>query len=187
MTRLLALSVCLLAVVVSGCGGGEASINKADTEGIWVDVGPLDFHVQGSRQLNPNEVPDDRYVAGVPGNVKPPKGNETWFGVFLRIENRTKKAAMTPSDFEIEDTEGDIYRPVAVNPKANAFAYSPSRLGAQEVMPHPDSTQEFDSTSGSMLLFKLPLSTYSNRPLEFRIKAPEGQEAPHEASVTLDL
>jgi hypothetical protein len=185
MKRLLVLLTC--AIAIAGCGNSEDVTTNADTEGIWIDVGPLDYHIQGSRQLNPSEVPDDRYLTGLPDGTQQPTGKETWFAVFLRIENKTEADATTASEFEIEDTEGDVYKPLELDPKANAFAYSPQELGPDEVMPHPDSTQDIDSTAGSMLLFKLPLTGYSNRPLEFKIKAPDGSEEPLEAKLALDV
>jgi hypothetical protein len=183
--RLLTIAVCVVAV--AGCGNKEPETTTADTEGIWVDAGPLDYHVQGSRQLNPAQVPDDRYLTGVPESVAQPTGKETWFAVFLRIENRTEDPAVTASDFEIEDTEGDKFKPVAVDTKLNAFAYEPQRLTSDGVMPHPDSTQDFDAAAGSMLLFKLPLTSYQNRPLEFTIRAPAGSEGPPAAQIDLDV
>lgn len=187
MTARRALTLLVCAAALAGCGNENRGrdVAKAETEGIWVDVGPLDYHVQGSRQLNPAEVPDDRYLAGV--SETPPTGDETWFVVFLRIENKTDDAAVSAEEFEIEDTEGDVYKPVEVDTNVNPFAYSPQKLAPNAVMPHPDSTQDFDSTSGSMLLFKLPLTSYQNRPLEFKIHAPEGSEEPTEAEVDLDV
>lgn len=186
MRRALALLTCSLAVVAAGCGNKEAVTDNADTEGIWIDVGTLDYHIQGSRQLNPAQVPDDRYLSGLPEGYEQPTGEETWFAVFLRIENKTDEAAATAGDFEIEDTEGDVYTPIELDTKVNAFAYSPQALGPDQAMPHPDSTQEFDSTAGSMLLFKLPLTGYQNRPLEFKIKSADGAE-PLEAEIALDV
>lgn len=184
----LLLPMMLLAFLAAGCGQGKgASVNKADTEGIWVQSGALDYHVQGSRALNPYQVPDDRYLQGVPPSVSQPTGRETWFAVFLRIENKSGKPAATARNFEIEDTEGHKFRPIALDPKVNAFAYQPTNLGDAEVVPHPDSTQDLDSASGAMLLFKLPLTTIANRPLEFRITAPPGESAPASATVTLDV
>lgn len=184
----LLLPVLLLAFAVAGCGQEKGySVNKADTEGVWVDAGTLDYHVQGSRQLNPAQVPDDRYLQGVPADVKQPSGRETWFAVFLRIENKSGRTAPTAQDFEIQDTEGNAYRPIKLDPKANAFAYQPINLGSAGVVPHPDSTQDFDSAAGAMLLFKLPLTTIANRPLEFKITAPPGEGQPAFATVTLDV
>jgi hypothetical protein len=184
--RILFVMLCALAAVAVGCGNKHHEVTAADTEGIWIDVGHLDYHIQGSRQLNPYVVPDDRYLTGLPSDVGQPTGTETWFAVFLRIENKTDEAAKTATEFEIEDTDGEIYTPVAIDTKVNPFAYLPQTLGPKQAMPHPDSSQEVDSTQGSMLLFKLPLSSYQNRPLAFRIKAPDGPE-PHEAHLDLDV
>ncbi|MEA2178097.1 MAG: hypothetical protein QOG77_1394, partial [Solirubrobacteraceae bacterium] len=182
--RLLALAVC--AVAMAGCGNNKGSaVVEGDTEGIWIDVGALDYHVQGSRQLNPAQVPDDRYLEGVPEDVAQPTGKETWFAVFLRIENKTDHTAPTADEFEIEDTEGDIYKPVALDAKVNPFAYTPQKLTPDAVMPHADSTQDFDSPAGSKLLFKLPLTSYQTRPLAVRIHAPAGSEEPADAEVNL--
>ena len=179
---------CTLALFAAGCGNKEAVTTEADTEGIWIDVGALDYHIQGSRQLNPFQVPDDRYVAGVPEDFGEPDADETWFAVFLRIENKTDAPAPTADDFVIEDTKGVEYEPVELDTSVNPFAYSPTELGPGQAMPHPDSTQEFDSTAGSMLLFKLPLDGYQNRPLELIVHAPDGSsEGPEEAKLALDV
>jgi hypothetical protein len=185
MKRLLILLVCGLALV--GCSNKGSATVEADTEGVWVDVGPLDYHIQGSRQLNPAQVPDDRYLTGLPDGTAQPNGEETWFAVFLRIENKTGDAAKTAEEFEIEDTQGKVYKPVALDAQANPFAYSSQELGPEEVMPHPDSTQDFDAAAGSMLLFKLPLTGLANRPLQFKIKAPAGEAQPADAEVDLDV
>jgi hypothetical protein len=186
MTRALLVLTCLLALAVAGCGNKERVTTFGDTEGIWLDVGPLDYHVQGSRQLNPNQVPDDRYLTGLPKGYAQPTGKETWFAVFVTIENRTGHPAPTATDFSIVDTAGDVYKPVALDTKANPFAYLPQTLGSGETMPHPDSMQALDSTDGSMLLFKLPLTGYQNRPLELHVKSPTGAK-PAEAKLDLDV
>lgn len=184
--RILLLTVCALAVFVAGCGNKQTLSTAGDTEGVWLDVGPLDYHVQGSRQLNPNEVPDDRYLSGVPSSVPPPNGRETWFAVFLRIENKTKSPAPSAKTFYIQDTEGAKYQPVQIDTKVNPFAYIPQTLGVGEAMPHPDSAQDTDSVSGAMLLFKLPLTGYQNRPLEFHIES-AGGPGPKSAQLALDV
>ena len=185
--RTLVLLTCLLALGATGCSNKGSAVVEADTEGVWVDAGPLDYHIEGSRQLNPAEVPYDRYLAGLPAGYKQPTGSETWFGVFLRIENRTDKAEPTADDFEIEDTLGNVYKPIELDGKVNAFSYTAQTLEADGVMPHPDSSQAFDSTDGAMLLFKLPLSGYQNRPLEFKIHPPAGSKEPEDATIDLDV
>lgn len=177
------LAVLAAALLATGCGNKEPVTDKAKTEGIWVDAGTLDYHVQGSRILNPSQVPDDRYLAGVPPGAQPTK-DETWFAVFLRIENKTDAPAPTAEEFEIEDTEGNVYRPVELDTKVNAFVYAPTTLQPAEVVPHPDSSQELSSSAGAMVLFKVPLTEYQNRPLEFRVHSADDAEP---AVATLDL
>lgn len=188
--RLRPIILALLAafsVVATGCGTKEAETVEADTEGIWVDAGALDYHIQGSRQLNPYQVPDDRYLQGLPEGYGEPNAEQTWFAVFLRVENKTDETAPLAEEFEIEDTQGVRYEPVPLDTSVNPYAFQPGELGVNEVVPHPDSSQELDSTAGSMLLFKLPLEGYQNRPLEFFIHAPDGSEGPPEAMLALDV
>jgi hypothetical protein len=123
---------------------------------------------------------------GVPSNVAQPTATETWFAVFVRIENRTNRAAETAKDFYIEDTEGGKYTPIPLDTKSNPFAYLPQTLAPDEVMPQPDSAQDFDAAAGSMLLFKLPLTGYQNRPLELHVESPDGS-SPKAAKVALDV
>ena len=57
-----------LALGVGACGNKEDVVTHADTEGIYVDVGPLKYQVQNSRLLNPRAVPEDAsFVRGVAG------------------------------------------------------------------------------------------------------------------------
>lgn len=184
MKRLLIAVACLAAL--SGCGVEEQT-TEAETEGIWVDVGALDYRIQGSRVLNPYQVPDDRYLTGLPEGEPEPTAEETYFAVFLRIENKTDAAALSAEEFEIEDTEGEHYEPVEIETENNPYAYAPTELGSKEAIPHPDSSQELDSTAGAMLLFKIPVKTYERRPLELIIHAPEGAEGPEEAMIGLDV
>src|SRR5947208_2711439 len=89
------------ALVASGCGGKEDVVTDAKTEGIWIDAGALDYHVQGSRLLEPGQTPDSAYLKGLPAGTAQPKGNEVWFAVFLRVENKTGKPQPTAKDFQI--------------------------------------------------------------------------------------
>jgi hypothetical protein len=191
MTRRFARSAVLaatgaLALTASGCGEKHDTVTHADTEGIYLDVGRLDYQIQGSRQLNPAVVPDNKYLSGLPQGILPPSSTETWFGVFVRVQNQTKEPQPTAEEFEIVDTEERVYKPLEVQAQANAFAYQPRILRPNQTLPLVDSAEALNSVAGSLLLFKLPLKAYENRPLEFKIKAPDGQE-PAEAVVDLDL
>src|SRR3954469_6597890 len=92
-------TVLAASLVASGCGSKEDVVTSADTEGIWVDAGPLDYHIQGSRVLEPGLVPDKSYLKGLPANLSQPSGKEIWFAVFLRVENRSDRSQPTARDF----------------------------------------------------------------------------------------
>src|SRR3954470_2684777 len=93
------------ALAAAGCGDKEDVTTSAKTEGIWLDAGALDYHIQGSRVLEPGLTPDNAYLKGIPSSVSRPTGRELWFAVFLRIENKTKQAALSARQFEIVDTQ----------------------------------------------------------------------------------
>src|SRR3954468_19491134 len=102
-------------LLVTGCGDKEAVTTDAKTEGIWLDAGRLDYHIQGSRVLNPGITPDNAYLKGIPVSVSRPTGRELWFAVFLRIENKTERAALSARQFEIVDTLGNEFTPFGMN------------------------------------------------------------------------
>ena len=179
-------TVLAASLAASGCGNKESTVTEAKTEGIWIDAGPLDYHIQGSRVLEPGLVPDRSYLQGLPKGSTQPTGKEVWFAVFLRIENRSKHPAPTAKDFEIVDTQGTSFTPYGLDTNANPFAYKPTTLLPDKVVPVPDSPQDFDSFNGAELLFKIPLDSYQNRPLEFKIHAADGTQ-PAEASLDLDV
>jgi hypothetical protein len=190
---LLVSAVGALALFGAGCGNKEEVVTEAATEGIWLDVGALDYHIQGSRQLNPAIVPDKEYLSGMPQGILPAGAKETYFGVFLRIENRTEATHPTAAEFEIVDTEGHVFKPIELDRKSNPFAYGQETLPPEGSVPAPDSAREFDAASGAMLLFNIPLTSYQNRPLELKITAPDDPnagdpaEAPAAATVDLDV
>jgi hypothetical protein len=181
-----AILVAAASLVASGCGNKQAIVTSATTEGVWIDAGPLEYHIQASRLLEPGEIPDYAYLKGLPPGSTQPTGKEVWFGVFLRIENNSKRSAPTAKQFEITDTQGTTFSPYAINTSINPFAYQPTVLQPGKVVPVPDSPQDFDSVSGALLLFKIPLANYQNRPLEFKVHSADGSP-PAEASVDLDV
>ena len=170
--RLLMVLVLAAALVVGGCGNKEDKVTEAATEGIYLDVGDLKYQVQISRILNPSDVEDRNYLTQLPQGTLPPKADEAWFGVWMRVQNTNDtKALPTASNFEIRDTQDNVFRPY--DQAGNVFAYLPvDKLGPQEVLPNPDAPAGFGPIQGSLILFKLTNTSLANRPLEFRIISP---------------
>jgi hypothetical protein len=186
LTRIALFAVLSAAALVAAGCGSHAVVTHADTEGVWVDAGPLNYHVQGSRLLEPGLVPDKTYLAGLPAAESELGADEAWFAVFLRIENRSEESVASASDFEILDTTGASFRPIRIDTAVNPFAYQQATLEPKDVLPVPDSAQDTDSFGGAMLLFKLPLTNYANRPLNLKIHS-AGGDGPESATVTLDV
>jgi hypothetical protein len=180
-TALLAAAAALC-LGLAACGHKESHPTTADTEGQYVDAGPLAYQVQISRQLNPYSLEDHAYLAGV--TAPQPTSTQLWFAVFMWAKNQTHENAPTATNFDIVDTQGNRYRPVAINPQANPFAWTGQTLRPLGTEPAPDSPASWGPTQGGELLFKLNASIFSNRPLTLEIYAP-GESKP--SSVSLDL
>ncbi len=166
------LLVAVAALALGACGDKQERTLHGDTEGTYIDVGPLKYQVQISRLLNPNDVEDKDYLIDLPADqtLGP---DEQWFAVFMRVENDSDGAAPAATDYSIRDTEGNVYRPVAMGPK-NVFAYRGTTLQPKDVLPLPGSAAGENTIQGAMLLFKIPVKSFENRPLVLQIPSPNG-------------
>ena len=175
MRRLLVISAALFcAFLAAGCGNKQETVTLGDTEGIYLDVDDLKYQIQISRYMNANDVEDRSYLAGLPQSTAQPTGDETWFGVFLRVQNTSNKPLAPATDFEITDTQKNVYRPIPIDTDINPFAYKPDPIAPKSLIPEPDSVASETTIQGWMLLFKIKTESLQNRPLEFRFKGGSG-------------
>jgi hypothetical protein len=165
------LLVAFATVAVGACANKDERTLHAATEGEYVDVGPLKYQVQISRLLNPNDPEDRGYLIDLPAGESL-GANDQWFGVFMRVENDTDDPQPVADRYEIVDTQDNHYAPIQMGPK-NVFAYRAGRLAGNEVLPFPDSPAGQNSIQGALLLFKIPVANFENRPLELRIASPQ--------------
>jgi hypothetical protein len=182
----LALVAALLAfaALLAGCGNKLETRTLGATEGLYLDQDDLKYQIQLSRYLNPADVEDKTYLSGLPPGTPPPAGDETYFGVFMRVSNATQQAIAPANDFEIEDTQGNVYRPIPLDAKVNPFAYVPDPIPGKSMIPQPDSiASEGVIKQGALLLFKLKTDSLQNRPLVLRFRKGSGQTD----SVDLDV
>jgi hypothetical protein len=166
------LLVALVALALGACGNKEERVLHGSTEGIYIDVGDLKYQVQISRVLNPNDREDRAYLVDLPADQKL-GADENWFAVFMRVENNSDKAAPATDAYSIKDTQGNVYKPVSMGPK-NVFAYRPAVLQPEDILPLPSTAAAESTIQGSMVLFKIPVANFQNRPLELQIPAPDG-------------
>jgi hypothetical protein len=189
LRRPLALLAALLASSgLAACGNHpdeQARVVHLANEGLYLRLGELTYQVQISRQLNPDDVEDRYYLKGVPAAQRQLKPNEVWFGVFMRVENATGTALAPSGDIKIVDTQEAQYRPLTLD-ATNDFAYRPSdAIPPNDVLPVQDSPGYDSPIRGSLLLFKLTLTTLGNRPLELEIQGNRG--APQTGVIDLDV
>ena len=174
MTRLLMVLALAGTLALAGCGNKVEVRTVAETEGIYIDIGELKYQVQLSRIINQNTVEDQVYLKGLPDGTLPPKADEAWFGIWLRVQNTTsEKTLPAAEDFMIVDTQENEFEPIELDPVANVFAYAPTDLGPKTIVPDSQSPAGEGVIQGSLLLFKLTNEALQNRPLEFKIQSPE--------------
>jgi hypothetical protein len=168
---LLLLALTASALALAGCGNRIEVRTIAETEGIYIDVGELKYQVQLSRIINPSDEEDRHYLAGLPAGTVPPKSDEAWFGVWMRVQNTTDSKTLTAADeFEIVDTQEHTFTPIEL--ADNPFAYEAQELTPQTVVPSPNSPAGEGVIQGSLILFKVTTEALANRPLEFKIQSP---------------
>ncbi|CAB4937242.1 unannotated protein [freshwater metagenome] len=167
MKRLpLLLALAVAAVTLAACGANTPkTVTQGESEAIYVTLGPMQYQVQVSRQLNQYEVGDRALLAGVAEAEKTLGTDDIWFGVWVRIFNGTDADHPAADQFKIVDTKGAEYEPVTVS-EDNAFAYQPTTVRANDDYPQPGSAGAESPTTGALLLFKLPRQALDFRPLE---------------------
>jgi hypothetical protein len=184
LRTLLAL-LCLVAVTgLAACGqeevdpGGFQTENAqvAETEGIYVDVDELKYQVQISRQLNPLIRADRDYFEGVSRFERDLASDEVWFGLWMRVENDADHPIPNAEDFEIHDTQENIYRPLQIG-RTNPWAYRPAVVEPDKLYPASETPASERQPNGALLLFKVRRFSLDNRPLELVIKGQSGGEA----------
>jgi hypothetical protein len=178
------MTVLAAALAVGACGNKHDVVHHGETEGIYVDVGDLKYQVQISRQLNPADVEDKAYLAGLKPEDRRLENGEVWFAVFIRVQNVTDETLRPAEEYEIEDTVDNKYHPLELAP-TNPFAYRATPLPPKSLLPKVDSIASEGTIQGSLLLFKIPGPSLDNRPLEFVIKSPEPGGQP--GTVDLDI
>lgn len=165
--------------VTTGTYAGESGVAAP-----YLNVGPLTYEVQLSRQLNPYDTEDASYLNGLTPQQRKLAPGEEWFVVFLQVYNHTKHAHPMASSPSISDTQGNEYRPV-IPGQANSFAYRGGLLAGGEQMPEPNTVASSGPTQGALLLYKIKVVSLDNRPLELRIVDPS--DSAQTASAELDV
>src|SRR5271155_4356843 len=136
----LAALALLAALVLGACGDSHTRVTtgtyagESGAQAPYLNVGPLTYEVQLSRQLNPYNVEDSTYLTGLtPAQSRLLPGQE-WFGVFMQVFNSSSRAHLASNRLTISDTQGNLYVPVVPGP-TNEFAYRGGFIAAHGRLP----------------------------------------------------
>jgi hypothetical protein len=135
---LFALLAVLCTLLLGACGDSHTTVTEGTYAGEsganapYLNVGPLIYEVQLSRELNPYDTEDSAYLQGLTAAQAQLHPGEEWFGVFMQVYNNTSSAhpLATLQSMTITDTQGLSYRPLAL-PATNDFAYPTGSIPAK--------------------------------------------------------
>jgi hypothetical protein len=182
--------VLVAALALGACGDSHTRVSTGTYAGEsgqnapYLNVGPLVYEVQLSRELNPANVEDAAYLQGLTPAQRALKPGEEWFAVFIQVYNQTSTPHLGASDLTISDTQNNTYTPI-VPDQANQFAYRGGLIPANSRVPVPDSVAADGNTQGALLLYKIQVVSLDNRPLKIHIVDPG--DATQTASAVLDV
>ena len=165
--------------VTTGTYAGESGQNAP-----YLNVGPLIYEVQLSRELNPYDTEDAAYLTGLTPAQRKLSPGEEWFAVFLQVYNESSISHLSVQNPTISDTQGNVYQPIVPGP-TNEFAYRPGMLAPKARIPALDTVAANGPTQGALLLYKIKVVSLDNRPIEIKLVDPTNPSKT--ASAELDV
>jgi hypothetical protein len=149
--------------VTTGTYAGESGVNAP-----YLNVGPLVYEVQLSRELSPYDAEDATYLEGLTPAQRKLAPGEEWFGVFIQVYNHTSQTQTASDSLTIADTQENRYVPL-VPSGVNPFIYKAGPVQAKSQIPEPNSVADNGPTQGALLLYKIKVISLDNRPLILKI------------------
>ncbi|HEY2181821.1 MAG TPA: hypothetical protein VGH09_09145 [Solirubrobacteraceae bacterium] len=186
---LLAAAV-LVALTLAACGDSHTRVTTGTYAGEsgknapYLNVGPLVYQVQVSRELNPYDPGDGPYLSGLTAEQKKLEPGQEWFGVFVQVYNNHTERLPAATQFTVTDTQGNTYTPIMAS-AVNPFSYRGGTVPGNGRVPQPDTIAAQGPTQGALLLFKIRTVSLDNRPLTFHVVDPN--DAAQTASAELDV
>jgi hypothetical protein len=184
--RRIAVSAAVAVLALGGLAacGSEDEVHHGETEGVYVSTGGLKYQVQISRVLNPRDFEDRDYLKGLNAGDRVLPAEDNWFAIFVRVFNQDDTPHRSADRIVIEDTTGARFEPVRLDLRSNSVAYIPLVVQPGDQIPVPGSQARENQTQGGMVLYRIPIRSLTNRPLELHIESPEGGA---DATVDLDV
>jgi hypothetical protein len=177
--KLSLLALALVAVLVlSACGESHTRVTTGTYAGEsganapYLNVGPLIYEVQLSRELNPYNSEDAAYLQGLSPAERKLGPHQEWFAVFMQVYNNSSSQAFpSATEFTITDTQGNAYAPLSQE-ATNPYTYHAEMVPAKGQIPSQGTTADDGPTQGALLLYKISIYSLDNRPLELKIVDP---------------
>jgi hypothetical protein len=182
--------VLLAALALTACGNSETRVTTGTYAGEsgqnapYLNVGPLVYEVQLSRELNPANVEDAAYLQGLTPLQRRIAPGQEWFAVFIQVYNHSSVPHLGATTITISDTQNNVYTPI-VPDQTNQFAYRGGFIPANSQIPVASSVAANGGTQGALLLYKIQVVSLDNRPLTIHIVDP--MDATQRASAELDV
>lgn len=176
--RVVVIALCMLTALalagaLSACGDEETT---EVAEGEPIEIAGLDYNVQITRFLNPDDAEDAEYLVGQP----PAPPGMSYLGVFMVIENDTDGVRPSATGFTVVDTLQDEFEIVdSESPYALDVG---ADVPAEGQIPLPNTTAQTGPNQGSLLIFPVSDDVGDNRPLTLEISTFAGS-----ADVILDI
>ncbi len=167
----------LAALALGACGSSHTKVSTGTYAGEsgenapYLDVGPLVYEVQLSRELNPTEIEDSSYLKGLTPAEAQLESGEEWFGVFIQVYNHSDQSHPAATGITISDTQSNVYTPLVAD-QTNPFTYRAGSVPGSGQLPAPGSIAFAGPTQGALLLYKIKIVSLDNRPLELKIVDP---------------
>jgi hypothetical protein len=180
----------LAALTLAACGDSHTKVTTGTYAGEsgknapYLNVGPLVYEVQVSRELSPYDTEDESYLAGLTAEQKKLEPGQEWFGVFVQVYNNHTQRLPAATQFTVTDTQGNTFTPIVAG-AANPFTYRGGTVPGHGRLPQLDTIAAAGPTQGALLLFKIPTASLDNRPWTFRVVDPT--DAAQTASAELDV
>lgn len=180
----------LAAFALAACGSSATKVTigtyagESGQNAPYLNVGPLVYEVQLSRELNPANVEDAAYLQGLSPLQRRLAPGQEWFAVFIQVYNHSSVAHLGASTIAISDTQNNLYTPI-VPSQTNQFAYRGGLIPANSQIPVAGSIAADGGTQGALLLYKIQVVSLDNRPLTIHIVDP--LNATQRASAELDV
>lgn len=155
-----------LAGGLAACGEEEEKTEVV--EGEPIELAGLDYNVQITRFLNPDDNEDAGYLVGQP----PPAPGSGYLGVFMVILNHEEDVRPSATNYVVRDTLGDEFETL---PSQSPYALEVGAdVPAGEGLPLPDTTAQSGPNQASLLIFQVSDDVNENRPLKLEIQTYAG-------------